>query len=209
MRYQRKRYNKRHQHYFTPTQTGKKRSYKFSSKVGGVVVNFKTASGIFSPRKLDLVTLTLIKNMHLKKDGRILDLGCGYGAVGIYAAKFCPSSFIVMVDINKRAVECAKENVNINDVKNAKVKQSFGFSALKNQTFDIILFNPPQTAGLDICFELIEESYEHIKKQGNLQIVVRRRKGGERFEEKLEKLFGNVEVIGKKAGYWVYKSIKK
>lgn len=209
MKYQRKRYSKKHQHYYSPKQTGRKKSYKFSARIHGITADFKTASGIFSPRRIDLGSMTLIKNMELMRKSRILDLGCGYGAIGIYAAKMCPTSKIVMIDINRRAVECAKSNIELNNVKNASAKQSYGFSSLKNQTFDVILFNPPQTAGLGVCFELLEESYEHLNKNGNLQIVVRRRKGGERFEEKLEELFGNVEVLGKKAGYWVYKSIKK
>jgi len=199
----------RHEHYFVKKPKSKKREYKFQVMLEGFKLNFVTASGIFSPRKIDIGTFSLIHFMQFNKKNKMLDLGCGYGAVGIVAAKMCPSCKIVMADINERAVACAKKNIKINDVKNAVAKQSYFFSGLKNEIFDVILLNPPQSAGLEVCYELIEKSYEHLSKGGSLQIVVRKRHGGQRLSEKMEEIFGNVEVLGKKAGYWVYKSIKE
>lgn len=197
------------QHYFTFRPKCKKKAYKFKSTILGHKLEFITASGIFSPRELDMGSYTLILHMQLNARQRILDLGCGYGAIGIAAAKMFTSSEIVMVDINERAVACAKGNIKLNNVKNAVAKQSFFFSGLKNELFDVILLNPPQTAGLETCYKLIEGSLEHLNSGGSLQMVVRRRKGGERLSDKMEEVFGNVEVIGKKAGYWVYKSTKE
>ena len=199
----------RHEHYYARAPKSKKREYYFRAVLNGFNLEFFTASGIFSPRRVDLGTLTLIKYMELKKGSKILDLGCAYGTVGIVAAKTCVSCEVVMVDINERAVYSAKKNIKVNDIKNAKAKQSYYFSGLANKNFDIILLNPPQSAGLDVCYKLIELSYEHLNKDGSLQLVVRRRHGGERITERMEEVFGNIEVIGKKAGYWVYKSIKK
>ncbi len=198
----------RHEHYFAKKPKSKKKEYKFQAVLKGFNLEFVTASGIFSPRKIDLGTFALINFMQFRKGDKILDLGCGYGAVGIVAAKMCPSCKVVMVDINERAVACAKKNIKINNVKNVIAKQSYFFSGLKNETFDIILLNPPQTAGLDVCYKLIEGSYEHLKNGGNLQMVARKRHGGQRLAEKMEEIFGNLEVLGKKAGYWVYVSVK-
>ena len=196
------------QHYFTVHPKCKKKAYKFTATILGHKLNFATASGIFSPRDIDTGSYTLMLHMDLKARQKILDLGCGYGAIGIVAAKLFKSSEIVMVDINERAVACAKNNIRLNDIKNAVAKQSYAFSGLKGEMFDVILLNPPQTAGLEICYSLIEGSFEHLKIGGSLQVVVRRRKGGERLSGRMEELFGNVEVLGKKAGYWVYKSTR-
>lgn len=199
----------RHEHYYARLPKSKKKEYHFQAVLNGFNLEFFTASGIFSPRRVDLGTLTLVKYMELNKNSKILDLGCAYGAVGIVAAKMCVSCNVVMVDINERAVYSAKKNIKANAVKNAKAKQSFYFSGLKDENFDIILLNPPQSAGLEVCYKLIEASHEHLNNKGNLQLVVRKRHGGERLTEKMEEIFGNIEVIGKKAGYWVYKSIKE
>lgn len=194
--------------YFTPKPKSKKKEYKFTASINGVNVDFYTASGIFSPRQIDMGSLALIRFMELNKKSRILDLGCGYGAVGIYAAIFCPSTDVVLADVNHRVVECAKKNIYSNNIKNAIAKQSHMFSSMKEDMFDTILLNPPQSAGLEICYEMIEKSFEHLNSGGSLQVVVRRRKGGERISDKMEEVFGNVSVLGKKAGYWVYKSEK-
>ena len=147
--------------------------------------------------------------MQFKKENRILDLGCGYGPVGVLAGKKCPSCTIVLTEVNERALVCAKKNIKLNNIKNAKVKQSFYFSGLKGDMFDVILLNPPQSAGLDVCYTLIEGSIDHLNVGGSLQMVARRRKGGERLSEKMKEVFGNLEVLGKKSGYWVYKSVKE
>ena len=103
----------------------------------------------------------------------------------------------------------SKKNIKINDVKNASAKQSFMFSALKGKEFDTILLNPPISAGMETCYEMIEKSYEHLKEGGSLQIVAKNRKGGARLGEKMEEIFGNMSVLGKKGGFWVYMSIKE
>jgi len=173
------------------------------------LLKFVTASGVFSPRRVDLGTLTLIKYMQIKPGENVLDFGCGYGAIGIMAAKTCNKCNIVMVDINERAVAAAKQNIYLNNIKNAKAKQSFFYSGLKDEFFDVILLNPPMSAGLDVCYKIIEGAKEHLVTGGNLQVVSRHRKGGERIMQKMEEIFGNVEVVAKKSGYRIYLSRKQ
>lgn len=198
----------RHEHYFSMKPISKKIEYKIRDVIFGIPLEFVTASGIFSPRELDQGSLALTEFMELRKNSKILDLGCGYGFIGILVAKLCPSSHVTMVDINERAVWAAKINIKKNLVPNAVAKQSFMFSVLKDEFFDTILLNPPMAAGMDICYEMIQKSFEHLKPEGTLQLVAKNNKGGSRLGEKMNEIFGNMEVIGKKAGFWVYKSIK-
>ena len=198
----------RHEHYFSWQPICKKKEYEFKATVLGIFLDFVTASGIFSPREIDKGSLTLVENMELRKNSKVLDLGCGYGFIGIMAAKLCPSCFVTMVDINERAAWAAKINLKKNMVANAVAKQSFMFSVLKDEMFDTILVNPPMAAGLDICYEMIQKSFEHLNLNGSLQVVSKNNKGGSRLAEKMNELFGNMEVLGKSAGFWVYKSIK-
>lgn len=187
----------------------KKIDYKFGADIFGCQLVFYTASGIFSPRMIDAGSLTLMRYAEIVPGNRILDLGCGYGAIGVYAAKMCKKCEIIMVDINERAVSCAKKNIIANNVKNASAKQSFGFSSLKDEFFDVIFLNPPMAAGLEECYKLIAESAEHLVPEGTLQVVCRHHKGGERIMAKMQEVFGNAEVMGRKAGYWVYLSKKE
>jgi len=114
---------------------------------------------------------------------------------------------VVMSDVNKRAVMLAKMNIKINNIK-AEIYQGSLYEKIKNNDFDVVLSNPPQTAGKEICFKLIEQSNEHLKNNGNLQLVARHNKGGKTLSKKMEEVFGNVRVIAKKSGYWVYVSKK-
>ncbi|MDD1475108.1 class I SAM-dependent methyltransferase, partial [Dolichospermum sp. ST_sed4] len=140
---------RRHEHYYTKIPKLKKKKYEITAAVEGVTLKFVAASGVFSPKKLDPGTLALIRFMQFKKGDKILDLGWGYGAIGVSVAKFCPSCTVVLTDINDKAVGCSKINIKINNVPNASAKQSHFFAALKTEMFDIIFLNPPQTAGLD------------------------------------------------------------
>ena len=113
-----------------------------------------------------------------------------------------------MAEINERAVKCAKENIKLNNV-DARVIQSHFFSGMKDDKFDIILLNPPISAGMEDCYKLIEGSRDHLEVGGNLQLVARHRKGGERLMAHMEEVFGNVDVLGKKAGFRVYISVRE
>ena len=150
--------------------------------------------------------MILAENIVIDKNAKILDIGCGIGILGIAAAKLFDAD-VTMSDINKRAVMLAKKNIKLNNV-NADIYQGSLYEKIKDNDFDAILSNPPQTAGKELCFRLIEDSKIHLKKGGSLQLVARHNKGGASLGEKMEQVFGNVKVIVKKSGYWVYMGVK-
>jgi 16S rRNA G1207 methylase RsmC len=125
--------------------------------------------------------------------------------VGIAIAKAFPSSEIVMTDINSRAVALARMNKKIHKLDNVSVLQGDMFEKV-NGKFDAILLNPPQTAGKELCFRMIESSRDFLKEGGALQVVARHNKGGKSLSEKMKDVFGNVEGIAIKSGYRIYLS---
>ena len=195
------------QHYFTKKPTSKLKIDNIKVNFFNKEFKFLTGSGVFSKKKVDLGTQLLIKKSIIKPSWSILDLGCGYGVVGIVLAKLNPELKVVMSDVNSRAVMLAKKNCVLNKVKNIKVMHSDSFNKI-NEEFNAILLNPPQTAGKKICFQLIDDSKQHLKKGGLLQIVARHNKGGKDLSKHMKKLFGNVKEISKKSGYRIYTSEK-
>ena len=195
----------RGEHYFSSKQTSKEKQRTVGLFINGKNLRFKTSSGMFSPRKVDNATVLLIENMRLGK--RILDLGCGYGPIGIVAASLNPRSQVTMAEINERAVKLAMENAMMNHIPNAFVVRSDFFEKLGEERYDTILMNPPMAIGLKRIFDLIGECKDHLKSKGTLQIVARHGKGGERVEGRMKEVFGNVEEIAKCGGFRVYMSI--
>ncbi len=164
---------------------------------------FFTATGIFSKKKIDLGTELLINDCIIKENWDVLDFGCGYGAVGIVIKRLFPKNNVFMTDINQRAINISNKNAKLNNV-DVQIKQGNLFEAFQDETFDTILLNPPQTAGKEICFKMIEESKQYLKNNGLLQIVARHNKGGSVLEKKMNEVFSNVKTISKKSGYRIY-----
>ncbi|MFC2174953.1 class I SAM-dependent methyltransferase [archaeon] len=195
------------EHYYSKKQTSKLVKREWAVEVNGRRLVFETASGTFSPRKLDIGTAAMIKYMAPPEDGKVLDLGCGNGVIGIVVAAENPRLEVVLSDVNSRAVMKSKANIRRNKLKNAKVVQSDLFAKLTGG-FDCILSNPPISAGRKVVFAMVEESFGHLNLGGSLQMVARKTKGGEMLAKEMERVFGNVEDIGRKSGFHVYKSVK-
>ncbi len=196
------------EHYYSKQPKSKPRIGLIRTHLRGRLFEFLTTSGVFSYRRVDLGTRLLIESMILPKEGYILDLGCGFGAVGIAAAVFNPDLHIVMVDVNERAVRTAKENAKRYQVANVDIRQGFLYEPVEDMRFDAILSNPPLSAGLRIVKCIIFGGGELLNEDGLFQLVVRSRIGGRQFAKELETAYGNVEVIARKSGYRVLLSKK-
>jgi 16S rRNA (guanine1207-N2)-methyltransferase len=196
------------EHYFTSKQKSTDKEFVINFNFHSINFKFLSSKGVFSKKKIDRGTIVLLKHISPLENSKVLDLGCGYGVIGIIIAKLYPSSSITMVEINKRAFNLAKKNVKLNQVKNANVICGNLYEPIQNKKFDLIVSNPPISAGLSVCYKIIEKAKEHLKENGRLQIVAKKKKGGSRLMEKMIETFGNCEIIGKEKGYYIYQSEK-
>lgn len=138
----------------------------------GFEIKFKTRPGVFARHGLDSGTRLLIKEMEIKDETLIADLGCGVGVLGIVAAKLNLNGHVHLLDDNIRAVKLAEENVELNRAKNTEVYLSDLFSAVEKRTYHQILCNPPAQMGNEFLEELVAECFKHLKPRGEVWLVV-------------------------------------
>ncbi|MBT2735374.1 class I SAM-dependent methyltransferase [Bacillus sp. ISL-7] len=170
---------------------------------------FKTDNGVFSKREVDFGSRLLIESFEMPNaDGLLLDVGCGYGPIGLSIAKFYHDRMIHMIDVNERAIALAKENAELNRIQNVKIYESDRLLNVKENTFAAILTNPPIRAGKKTVHDIFEQSFEHLTSQGELWVVIQKKQGAPSAIEKLNNLFNHVETIDKSKGYFVIKAQK-
>lgn len=194
---------KKSDHYFVPRPESKLKFGIIRTYLRGKPFEFLTASSVFSKKRVDLGTRLLIESMVLPDEGYVLDVGCGYGAVGIVAAAFNPNLHVVMVDVNERAAKLAKQNIKINNICNAEVICSHLYEPVESTTFNCILSNPPVSAGLATVKAIITEAPKHMAGKATFQMVVRSKIGGKRLQLIFEEVFRNFAVLARESGYRV------
>ncbi len=183
-----------------PTSEHDLRDIQFS--FDGVDFVFATDAGVFSREGLDDGTSLLLKEALPHLSGRVLDLGCGWGAVGVICKKLKPALELVMTDVNTRAAELARQNLARNAVC-AQVVTGDGFEQVQGP-FDWILLNPPIRAGKQLIYSLYEDSARHLADKGTLAIVIRKQQGALSTREFLQTLFEDVRLVNRKKGYHIY-----
>ena len=183
------------------------------SRMHGMDFFFTTDSDVFSKKFLDFGSRTLLEAAIAdlteceKKKGKLLDLGCGYGPIGIIMKRVFPSMEVTMVDINNRALELARENAENNSVKCVDVHQSDGCANVEG-LYDVVLTNPPVRAGKQTVFSFYDGAFEHMAEGGRLYVVLQKKQGAPSSEKYLLEKFGNCDVIAKESGYWIMRSVK-
>lgn len=194
------------EHYFTEKPRSRIKYGLIRARLRGGDYEFLTASGVFSCKKIDRGTALLAEKMIIKDGSKVLDLGCGYGVLGIVAARIGRDVKVILTEINRRAANLAEKNLERNAVSNAEVRRGSFYEPVPGEVFDVILCNLPMSAGLKVVYRIIEESKDHLAEEGSLQVVVRR--GAGRIKEKMHATFGNVTTLAKKGGYRVFLSEK-
>ena len=191
------------EHYFTSSPISRERFGLVRTFLCGKSFEFLTASSVFSKRKVDSGTRLLIEAMVLPETGCILDIGCGYGAVGISVAKLNPKLHVVMTDVNARAVRLAKKNVELNRVVNTEVRYGFFYEPVEDLKFNGILSNPPVSAGMETVKSIVVGAPSVMMAGGCFQMVIRSKIGAKILPALFAETFGNCEVVARESGFRV------
>ncbi|MBD2866259.1 class I SAM-dependent methyltransferase [Paenibacillus oceani] len=195
-------------HYYSRKPTAASDRHTIQCELRGREFVFVTDAGVFSKEGIDFGSRLLIDTMDIALTDEVLDVGCGYGPIGLSAAALAEQGRVTMVDINERAVELAKENAVRNGIGNADIVQGDLFEAVQGRTFTKILSNPPIRAGKQVVHRIFEEAYHHLTEGGQLWIVIQKKQGAPSALAKLESLFENVREADKDKGYRIYCATK-
>ena len=147
------------------------REIEFQTELRGMPLTFSTTWGLFSPKTVDAGTHLLIEYLDPQEGDTCLDLGCGYGAVGITLAKCVPTATVYMIDKDFVAVDYARKNVKQNLLQNCHVLLSNGFSQLSDVQFDLIASNLPANVGKELLQIFLADAKKHLKPNGRLYVV--------------------------------------
>ena len=172
----------------------------------GEKMTFLTDAGVFSKKMVDFGSQLLLKCLEVNQGETVLDVGCGYGPLGLSLAKAYGVQ-ATMVDINNRALDLARQNAERNKVE-ATIFQSNIYEQVKGK-FDHVISNPPIRAGKQVVHEIIEKSKDFLETSGDLTIVIQKKQGAPSAKSKMEDVFGNCEIVKKDKGYYILRSVKE
>ena len=201
-------------HYFDENPKTASDRHEIACRFNGVNFSLLSDSDVFSKKQVDFGTSLLLNTaiVDLKArgvhEGRLLDLGCGYGVVGVVMQRAFHKMDVVLSDVNQRALALARENAKRNYVERVAVTASKGWEKLDGQ-FDVVLTNPPVRAGKETVFSFYEGACERLSVGGLLYVVLQKKQGAPSSKAYIETLFGNCEIVEKDAGYWIMRTEKR
>lgn len=192
--------------YFAENPDAEHDIHKLKVQLLGQNVTFLTDAGVFSKKMIDYGSQALLKCLDFHKQESVLDVGCGYGTLGLTLVK-AKEVEATLVDINQRALDLARQNAERNQVL-ATIFQSNLYQNVEGR-FHHIISNPPIRAGKQIVHEVITGSYTHLLDGGDLTIVIQKKQGAPSAKAKMEEVFGNCEILKKDKGYYILRSRKE
>ena len=194
--------------YFAKRPASRQRPAEIHTIIRGHTFTFRTDAGVFSRGELDRGTQLLIDALDIAACETILDLGCGYGAIGIVAASLSEGGRAFLTDVNERAVSLARKNIAANGIANAEVRLGPTYEPVSGMLFDKIVCNPPIRAGRTVVDEIITGAPGHLLGQGSLWLVARTRQGADSIRSRMSAAFGNAEIVKRGSGFKVIRSTK-
>lgn len=198
-------------HYFEDIEHTEKDYFIIESFINEKKYKFQSCNNVFSKNEVDygskVLINTIIKN-YKSLGKRVLDLGCGYGAIGISLADFYRDTQFVMSDVTKTATRLAKHNLFLNNIENnVEIVNSNIYDDIEG-VFDYIITNPPIKVGKSVLHNIIIQAVKKLKKEGELVLVIKKKHGKDSIKKLMQETFDNVEVLKRDKGYYILRSIK-
>ena len=178
-------------------------------EVNGISMQLFTDNGVFSKGKVDEGSLAFLKViLPLDLGKNILDLGCGYGTIGLTLAVAKIDARVTLADINTRALTLCKKNADAYNLsQRVTILQSDIYTKIEGK-YDSIVINPPIRAGKSVTYKMYEEAKQYLIDGGSLLIVIRKAQGAESASKFIESIFGNVKLLDRHKGYHIYQAVK-
>lgn len=193
--------------YFTNNENLKSEIREITYQTNDITLTFLSDNGVFSKNKIDYASKLLVETFlkyHSKLENKlVLDVGGGYGFIGITIAVSTKAS-VDIIDINKRAIHLCERNIELNEIKNCRVFLSNIYENI-DKTYDYIITNPPIRAGKEVVLKILSEAKEHIKDNGELWFVINKDQGANSTKKALENWY-NIEIVEKSKGFLVFRA---
>ena len=192
-------------HYYTRDPQSESRPADCDFTYRGIRLVFRTDAGVFSRGEVDTGTRLLLEALPEEMSGDILDLGCGWGAIGISVARKWPETRVTMADVNMRALVLSRENAKKNRA-DCVCAESDGMAAFTGRTFDAVITNPPIRAGKQVIYRMFADAAKCLNPGGALYLVIRKQQGAESCVKYLQTIYSGVEKLDKSGGFWVIRA---
>lgn len=194
--------------YFTNDPDLAHDEHSFDFTLAGHDLHFTSDNGVFSKHTVDYGSRALIAVVaETQPQGRLLDVGCGWGPIGLSLAKAQPSLDVVMSDVNERAMALAKRNADANGIQNIQIIESSVYDQIDG-TFDTIVTNPPIRAGKAIVSAILAGAFDHLNQGGSLYAVLQKKQGAPSAKKLMAEIFGNAQIVKKDKGYYILQATK-
>ena len=198
------------EHYFIEKEHTKNDFFEFNWQFLDWQFVFESCDDVFSKNQVDYGTYVLLKTIQKKVNliGDCLDIGCGYGVIGIVLSKIFTKTKFALSDVNPTAVNLSKTNVQKNSIKN--IDSVILSNAYQNidKTFDYIISNPPIKAGKKVLLDILLGSYDKLNDNGKLIFVIKKKFGEDSIKKQLQSIFKTVEIINRDSGYYILQATK-